>query len=149
MTRYQEALTWLYGLESRGIKLGLERMQEALAHRGNPHAGLRFLHVAGTNGKGSVTAMVAAGLGALNFLMAVFWLPESRPRARREAERAQAAEGGGSRPQRRSLLALLGGEHRGAGHGRGQRLGAAHERDGVLLGIPCQIWRHPSAQEAT
>ena len=28
------------------------------------------------------------------------------------------------------------------------RLGAVHERDGAVLGIPCQIWRHPSALEA-
>ncbi len=55
--------------------------------------------------------LVAAGLGALNLLMAVFWLPESRPR--REVERAQGAESGGARPRRRSLLTLLGGEHRG------------------------------------
>jgi len=29
------------------------------------------------------------------------------------------------------------------------RLGATHERDGVLLDVPCQIWRHPAQQEAT
>ena len=29
-----------------------------------------------------------------------------------------------------------------------ERLGAVHERDGTLLGIPCQVWRHPSVAEA-
>ena len=54
MSRYHDALEWLYGLESRGIKLGLERMETAAALRGQPQAGLTYLHIAGTNGKGSV-----------------------------------------------------------------------------------------------
>ena len=37
MSGYQEALTWMYGLESRGVKLGLAPMQAALSLRGNPH----------------------------------------------------------------------------------------------------------------
>lgn len=43
-----------------GIKLGLERMEELLARLGNPHQQLRFLHVAGTNGKGSTCAYLAS-----------------------------------------------------------------------------------------
>ena len=58
MTRYQDSLRWLYGLESRGIKLGLERVEEASEARGNPHHGLAYVHIAGSNGKGSVAAML-------------------------------------------------------------------------------------------
>ncbi|WP_437934816.1 bifunctional folylpolyglutamate synthase/dihydrofolate synthase [Sorangium sp. So ce341] len=51
----------------RGMVLGLDRVREALAALGDPHAGVAAVHVAGTNGKGSVCAMVesvarAAGL---------------------------------------------------------------------------------------
>ncbi|WP_437567390.1 bifunctional folylpolyglutamate synthase/dihydrofolate synthase [Sorangium sp. So ce542] len=53
----------------RGMVLGLDRVREALAALGDPHAGVAAVHVAGTNGKGSVCAMVesvarAAGLRA-------------------------------------------------------------------------------------
>ncbi len=58
MTRYREALRWLYGLESRGIKLGLDRIADAAEMRGHPERETRFVHVAGTNGKGSVATMI-------------------------------------------------------------------------------------------
>ncbi|MFO0692083.1 MAG: folylpolyglutamate synthase/dihydrofolate synthase family protein [Polyangiales bacterium] len=53
---YADELAYLYGLSPRGVKLGLERVEEALALRGDPHRGLSVVHVAGTNGKGSVSA---------------------------------------------------------------------------------------------
>lgn len=43
-----------------GIKLGLERMEALLERLGNPHRRLRFIHVAGTNGKGSTCAYLAS-----------------------------------------------------------------------------------------
>jgi dihydrofolate synthase/folylpolyglutamate synthase len=43
-----------------GARLGLERMEEALALLDDPQAGLRCVHIAGTNGKGSTAAMVEA-----------------------------------------------------------------------------------------
>ncbi len=52
VTRYEEALQWLYGLESRGIKLGLDRIVQAAKVRGNPERGLCYVHVAGSNGEG-------------------------------------------------------------------------------------------------
>ena len=55
-------LDWLYALQHFGIKLGLHNIRELLSRLGNPHHGLSCAHVAGTNGKGSVTAMVHAGL---------------------------------------------------------------------------------------
>ncbi len=64
---YGQALEYLSGLETYGIKLGLEQVTELLGACGNPHEKLRFIHVAGTNGKGSVCAMLAAGLRAAGF----------------------------------------------------------------------------------
>jgi dihydrofolate synthase/folylpolyglutamate synthase len=60
---YRESLDWLYGLQVHGIKLGLENMQRLCAALGielESGEKRRFLHVAGTNGKGSVCAMLAA-----------------------------------------------------------------------------------------
>jgi len=59
---YNEAMTYLFGLERFGWQLGLERMQALMADLGNPHRSLRAVHVAGTNGKGSVCAMIASAL---------------------------------------------------------------------------------------
>ncbi|MDH3485871.1 MAG: bifunctional folylpolyglutamate synthase/dihydrofolate synthase, partial [Myxococcales bacterium] len=75
MTRYQEALSWLYGLESRGIKLGLDRMAKAAKIRGNPERGLCHVHVAGSNGKGSVTTMIEAVLRAAGYRTGQFTSP--------------------------------------------------------------------------
>jgi dihydrofolate synthase/folylpolyglutamate synthase len=51
---YRGAVDFLYGLEKSGIKLGLERTLNLLEASGNPHRRFRSIHVAGTNGKGSV-----------------------------------------------------------------------------------------------
>ncbi len=75
MTRYGEALSWLYGLESRGIKLGLDRMAEAARVRGNPEQGLCYVHVAGSNGKGSVATMVESVLRTAGYQTGQFASP--------------------------------------------------------------------------
>ena len=64
---YTEAIRWLYSTQAAGIKLGLENVRRLLDALGNPHRQLACIHVAGTNGKGSVSAMLdsvgrAAGL---------------------------------------------------------------------------------------
>jgi dihydrofolate synthase / folylpolyglutamate synthase len=64
---YTEAIRWLYSTQAAGIKLGLENVRRLLDALGNPHRQLPCIHVAGTNGKGSVSAMLdsvgrAAGL---------------------------------------------------------------------------------------
>lgn len=60
MMTYQEAEAFLLGRELFGWKLGLERMTTFLAELGQPQEQFATVHVAGTNGKGSVTAMLAS-----------------------------------------------------------------------------------------
>jgi dihydrofolate synthase/folylpolyglutamate synthase len=59
---YRQTLTYLYGLEVRGMQPGLARVQRVLALRGHPERRVPSVLVAGTNGKGSVATMIAAGL---------------------------------------------------------------------------------------
>lgn len=62
---YPDSVRYLYSLGNElktGAKFGLERMQALLAAMGNPERGQRFVHVAGTNGKGSTSAMIANAL---------------------------------------------------------------------------------------
>jgi dihydrofolate synthase/folylpolyglutamate synthase len=55
---YREALSWLYGTQRFGIKLGLENIQRLLGELKVPGKDQRIIHVAGTNGKGSVCAIL-------------------------------------------------------------------------------------------
>ena len=68
-------LTWLFGLEQFGIKFGLQNISTLLARLGNPERGFASVHVAGTNGKGSVTAMVDAALRAAGHRSARYTSP--------------------------------------------------------------------------
>jgi len=52
------ALDWLYGTQLFGIKLGLENTHKLLGTIREPHEGQQYIHVAGTNGKGSVCAFL-------------------------------------------------------------------------------------------
>ncbi|MBU6399520.1 MAG: bifunctional folylpolyglutamate synthase/dihydrofolate synthase [Verrucomicrobia bacterium] len=55
---YSESIQFLYRLRWFGAKLGLENAVQLAALAGNPHQKLRFIHVAGTNGKGSTCALL-------------------------------------------------------------------------------------------
>lgn len=62
---YVSTLAWLYRLEARqGIDLKLDRVRRAVAALGHPERAAPTFHVAGTNGKGSTAAMIAAMLAA-------------------------------------------------------------------------------------
>ena len=56
---YQQSLDYLYALQKHGIKFGLNCTKNLLARTGNPHHKLRFIHIAGTNGKGSTAAILS------------------------------------------------------------------------------------------
>ncbi|MBQ6853511.1 MAG: bifunctional folylpolyglutamate synthase/dihydrofolate synthase, partial [Peptococcaceae bacterium] len=59
---YEDAISYIEQLNTRGIALGLERITALLELLGNPQDTLRVIHVAGTNGKGSVCAFIDSAL---------------------------------------------------------------------------------------
>ena len=61
---YPETLAWIHGTERFGSRLGLGRMGRLLHRMGDPHLKVPYIHVAGTNGKGSTTTMIASALTA-------------------------------------------------------------------------------------
>jgi dihydrofolate synthase/folylpolyglutamate synthase len=76
MTDYQRTLDWLYALEAaKGMDFKLERVELALGRLGDPHRAYPALHVAGTNGKGSVAAMLDACLGAAGYTVGRYTSP--------------------------------------------------------------------------
>ena len=60
MPDYSDILDYLYALKNRGSKYGIERMRLLLEALGHPERMFSVIHVAGTNGKGSVCAMLEA-----------------------------------------------------------------------------------------
>ena len=70
-----DPLAWLFALEQFGIKFGLDNISTIVARLGHPERAFRSVHVAGTNGKGSVTAMVDAALGAAGHCSARYTSP--------------------------------------------------------------------------
>lgn len=72
---YRAALDALFARTTGQWKLGLERVEAFLAELGNPHQRLQVLHVAGTNGKGSVCALLAGALRARGLRVALYTSP--------------------------------------------------------------------------
>ena len=74
---YFDSVEFLYALgnEMRGAKLGLEPMRIVLDTMGNPQVQGRIVHVAGTNGKGSTSAMIASGLKASGLRTGLYTSP--------------------------------------------------------------------------
>ena len=72
---YAKILSCLYSLESPAIKLGLDRMQRLLDKTGNPEKNLKCIHVAGTNGKGSVCAMLNSILIEAGYKVGMYTSP--------------------------------------------------------------------------
>jgi len=59
---YREAVDWITGLIPFGIRPGLDRIEQLMERLDNPHRRLKFIHVAGTNGKGSTCAYLTSVL---------------------------------------------------------------------------------------
>jgi dihydrofolate synthase / folylpolyglutamate synthase len=72
---YEATLNQLYSLERFGMKLGLENMERLLGLIGDPHRGLRAIHVTGSNGKGSVSAYVASVLREAGYRVGLYTSP--------------------------------------------------------------------------
>ncbi len=72
---YEDAISYLYGLQKHGIKLGLKRSLRLLSLFGDPQDSFRAIHAAGTNGKGSTSAIAASILKAGGFKVGLFTSP--------------------------------------------------------------------------
>jgi dihydrofolate synthase/folylpolyglutamate synthase len=72
---YPEAIQFLYDLRMFGAKLGLENTRRLAELAGNPHHRLPFIHVAGTNGKGSICAMLESIYRAAGRRVGLFTSP--------------------------------------------------------------------------
>ncbi|MCR4960403.1 MAG: bifunctional folylpolyglutamate synthase/dihydrofolate synthase [Lachnospiraceae bacterium] len=72
---YEETREYLEQLNNRGIKPGLGSITDLCDALGNPESALRFIHVAGTNGKGSTSAFIAGILRASGYRVGVYSSP--------------------------------------------------------------------------
>ena len=70
-----EALSYIHGLYRKGSVPGLHRMREMMEKMGNPQKNLKFIHIAGTNGKGSTAAMTASILTKAGYKTGLFTSP--------------------------------------------------------------------------
>ena len=75
MSLHRSSLDWLLSTQGRGIQPGLQRMEHLLASLGHPEKELRCLHVAGTNGKGSVCAFAESVLRAAGYRTGLYTSP--------------------------------------------------------------------------
>ena len=79
---YQQTIDYLYTSQpvfhmvgAAAYKPGLDSTYRLMAHLGNPHEQLRAVHVAGTNGKGSISHLMAAALQAQGYRVGLFTSP--------------------------------------------------------------------------
>ena len=70
-----DAINFIHSLERFGTKLGLKTTAELLSRIGNPHKKLKFIHVAGTNGKGSTSSYIANILMAKGYKTGMYISP--------------------------------------------------------------------------
>lgn len=75
MKTYLETLKFLYGLQKRGMKFGLRGIEQLAAALGNPQKRFPAIHVAGSNGKGSTSAMIAAILQSAGYKTGLYTSP--------------------------------------------------------------------------
>lgn len=73
--KYRELINELYIRRTKGIKLGLDRILSALEKFNNPHHSFRTIHIAGTNGKGSVSKIIYSLLKAHRLKVGLFTSP--------------------------------------------------------------------------
>ena len=70
-----EAVAYIHSARGRGKKRGLEGITELMHRLGDPQDTLRFVHVVGTNGKGSTSTMIARSLTAAGYRTGLFISP--------------------------------------------------------------------------
>jgi dihydrofolate synthase/folylpolyglutamate synthase len=72
---YDDTIRYLYDLQKYGIKFGLENITRLMSALRDPHSAFPSVHVAGTNGKGSASAIIASILQAAGFRTGLFTSP--------------------------------------------------------------------------
>ena len=72
---YQDAVSYLYNLQKFGIKFGLSKTSNLLKALGNPHKGQKYIHIGGTNGKGSVATFIASILEETGLRVGLYTSP--------------------------------------------------------------------------
>lgn len=72
---YEETLVYLFDLERFGIKLDLSNITSLMNRLGNPHLKFSFIHIAGSNGKGSVAALLQSILSASGYRTGLYTSP--------------------------------------------------------------------------
>ena len=72
---YEEALQYIHAVSWKGSVPGLERITELMGRLGNPEKGLKFIHIVGTNGKGSTAATLASVLTGAGYRTGLFISP--------------------------------------------------------------------------
>jgi dihydrofolate synthase/folylpolyglutamate synthase len=72
---YQDSIDYLYGLQRFGIKLGLDNIRDLLSRLGDPHRAFRSVHVAGSDGKGSVCALLDSILREAGYRVGLYTSP--------------------------------------------------------------------------
>jgi dihydrofolate synthase/folylpolyglutamate synthase len=70
-----QAIAWVFDLQKFGIKFGLSSTLDLLARLGLPYQEGRYIHIAGTNGKGSVAAMLSAVLSRAGYPVGMYTSP--------------------------------------------------------------------------
>jgi dihydrofolate synthase / folylpolyglutamate synthase len=75
ITHYEQCLSDMYGLRRFGIKLGLEAITAVLDYLNNPQKKYKIIHIAGTNGKGSVAAMMSTILQTAGYRVGSYTSP--------------------------------------------------------------------------
>ncbi|MBY3623506.1 bifunctional folylpolyglutamate synthase/dihydrofolate synthase [Acinetobacter sp. CUI P1] len=75
LATYTEAVDWIKSLIPFGIRPGLDRIEMLMDKLGNPHRRLKFIHVAGTNGKGSTCAFLTSALIQSGYSVGTFTSP--------------------------------------------------------------------------
>ena len=71
----QEAVDYIHSARGKGKKDGLRKITELMHRLGDPQDKLRYVHVVGTNGKGSTTSMIAHSLTAAGYRTGMFISP--------------------------------------------------------------------------
>ncbi|MBI5639011.1 MAG: bifunctional folylpolyglutamate synthase/dihydrofolate synthase, partial [Nitrospirae bacterium] len=72
---YKGTIEYLYGLQKHGMKFGLDNIKRLMAAAGDPQKAFRSVHVAGTNGKGSASAMIESVLRTSGVKTGLFTSP--------------------------------------------------------------------------